>query len=541
MVFPVKLRAVPAVVLAMLPFAPAVEAAAKPNIVIILADDMGYSDPGCFGGEIDTPHLDRLAAGGLRLTRVYNGGMCVPSRTSLLSGLWHTNAGNGMERGITLAQALHTAGYRTLMTGKWHLNGQPTGRGFDRFFGFLGGYSSYFEGSDEYRLDDQPFHDFPPGFHATDAFTDYAMDFIGESKASYPGQPFFLYLAYNAPHNPLQAEPAGIAKYRGRYLGGWQALREGRFARQKEIGFMPASADLPAYPENFPQWDSLSPAQQDLEDLRRAVYAAMIDRMDRNIGRLLAFLDEKGLRENTIIFFMSDNGADPFAILDEPMLKAGKLPGDPQSNWQIGMGWAYANNAPLRLYKISQHDGGVRSAMIVNSPALSARDGKIDPTPLHFVDFMPTLLDLAGARYPEKFEDHPVPPGDGLSFAPLLTEGTPMPPRKLYFQHMDNRGMIDGKWRLSEVDASGWELHDLDADPTQAHDLAAQEPDRVRKMDGTWTQWWDRFNPHPYQPVSTDTTPHNVPQGDRGTGDEYIPSAMPARLSDRYPLPADSE
>ncbi|MEX0329957.1 MAG: arylsulfatase [Puniceicoccaceae bacterium] len=509
----------------------------RPNIILIVADDMGYSDAGCFGGEIATPNLDRLGEGGLRLTSFYNAGMCVASRTSLLSGRWHTDAGWGIKDGKTLPEALAESGYRNYAVGKWHLEGHPMERGFDRFYGILNGVTDYYVPNDHFRDGFEALGEVDSGFYATTAFTDAAIGFIRENNDLSGDEPFFLYLAYTAPHNPLQAPREAIRKYRGKYLDGWQAIREARFARQKAMGIMGDAIELPPYPQNLPDWNTLSSAQKDLEDLRMATYAAMIDIMDQDIGRLLACLEKTGDLENTLILFMSDNGSDSFSVLDEEMIARDLLPGDRGSNYQPGRGWAYANNTPMRLYKISQHEGGVCTGAIAWWPAV-IQAGQISHDAVHMIDIMPTLVEL-GAR-----DAKPVETGSGLagrSLVPLLMDKDWDNDRSLYFQFMDNRGLRTNDWRLAEVDANGWELYYLADDRTQVTDLAHSHPEVLKALAAEWDNWWLQFNNgQAYVPESTIPSPHYEPQGDRGSGVGYVPAAMPLRLKDTFPLPAST-
>lgn len=505
-----------------------IKPAAKPNIIIILADDMGYSDPGCYGGEMVTPAIDRLASEGVRLTRFHNGGMCVVSRASMLTGNWWPKALPHFESTPLLSEELHEAGYRTALVGKWHLKGDPMDRGFDHFFGFLEGFADHFSGAKSYRLDRKPFTGFVPDYYSADAFTDDAIRFI-ETPAD---QPFFLYLSYQTPHNPLQARKEDILKHRGKYAAGWQAVREARFKRQQEMGIVPKDATLPNYPENLPDWNSLTPAQRDLEDLRMAVYAAMVERMDHGIGRLMETLEKSGKADNTLVIFMSDNGADSFSVMDEPLLKQGKLPGDRASNWQLGTGWAYASVTPWRLYKISQHSGGVTTGAIVRWPGMTGPPGRIENSPLHLVDILPTLLESAGVPSNNQAVD-------GESFVPLL-KGTPWKRGgPLFFQYMDNRAIRTGEWTLAEVDGSGWELFNTPLDPLENNNLASAHSEIVADLDSQWLAWWkSQSGKNSYHLVSTNGNPNYKPQGDRGTGKPYVPSAMPAGLSTHYPIPS---
>lgn len=508
--------------------------AAPPNIIVILADDLGYSDLGCYGGEVATPALDRLAREGVRLTQCFNGGMCVVSRASLFTGQWWPRALPKFAETPLLPEKLRAAGYRTALIGKWHLRGHPRDRGFDHFFGFLDGFADHFAGSKNYQLDRAPFTEFGSDYYSSDAFTARAIAFIRSAPppAGVARKPFFLCLSYQAPHNPLQAPAEEIRKYRGRYLAGWQAVREARFRRQKELGLVPAEATLPAYPQNLPDWNTLTPAQRDLEDLRMAVYAAMVERMDRGIGRVLEALAAAGQGENTLVLFLSDNGTDSFSVMDAPLLAQGKLPGDPRSNWQPGTGWAYASVTPWRLYKISQHAGGVTTGAIAWWPGAIVRPGRIERSPVHLVDILPTLLAAAAPGA----QDAAIA---GESFWPLLRGQAWRREGPLYFQYMDNRAIRTAEWTLAEVDGQGWELFRAGQDPLENENLAAQHPEVVAELGARWLHWWrTQSGEAEYTPTSTQTGPHYRPQGDRGSGQRYVPSAMPAALTGRYPLPA---
>jgi arylsulfatase A-like enzyme len=510
-------------------FACAQLAVAHPNIIMIVADDMGYSDPGCFGGELATPALDRLATEGVRLTHCHNGGMCVVSRASLLTGHWWPRALPNFTRTPLLSESLQQAGYRTAIIGKWHLPGHPMDRGFDHFFGFLNGFADHFSGSQSYRLNREPFRDFGTDYYSSDAFTDRAIKFIRSASKSDAKRPFMLYLSYQAPHNPLQAPEADILKHRGKYLAGWQAIREARFRRQKQMGIVPTNSELPGYPQNLPDWKTLTPSQRDLEDLRMAVYAAMIERMDKGIGRLIKALDESGQAHNTLVLFMSDNGTDSFSAVDKNMLAQGKLPGDRRSNWQPGTGWAYASVTPWRLYKISQHAGGVTTGAIAWWPAGIAAPGRIESSLVHVVDVLPTILAAVGID-----SDQPVA---GRSFLSLLTGKPWHRSDPLYFQFMDNRALRSAEWSLVEVDGAGWELFHMPTDPFENNDLFATKSDVVADLEAGWLAWWrEQSSEKAYHPKSTKDGPHYRPQGDRGSGAFYQPSAMPANLADRYPI-----
>ncbi len=506
-------------------------AAEKPNIIVILADDLGYSDVGCFGGEIATPAIDKLAEEGLRLPRFSNGGMCVISRAAMLTGKWWPRALPEFAETRLLPERLQDAGYRTGLIGKWHLDGDPMDRGFDHFFGFLNGFTDHFTGSGSYRLDREPFTRFGPDYYSSDQFSERAIQFIESPSKENKQKPFFLYLSYQAPHNPLQAPKEDFMKYRGKYAEGWQAVRDQRFRRQQEMGIVGADAVLPAYPENLPAWDSLTAAQRDLEDLRMAVYAAMVERMDRGIGRVMNALEASGQADNTMVLFLSDNGTDPFSVVDDVMLKLGKLPGERASNWQPGTGWAYASVTPWRLYKISQHAGGVITGAVAWWPGGKIKPGHIDFASVNLIDLMPTCLEMAGGEIdPEETA--------GKSFVSLLKGGKWSREKPLFFQYMDNRAIRTSEWTLAEVDGAGWELFDVRMDPLEVTDLATDHPDVVADLDRRWLEWWkNQSGEVGYTPVSTATGPHYKPQGDHGSGVLYQPRAMPAALADRYPAP----
>lgn len=502
-----------------------------PNLIVILADDMGYSDPGCYGGEMQTPHIDRLAKEGVRLSNFRNGGMCVLSRSALFTSRWWPSMMSKFAKTPLLSEHLHDAGYRTGIIGKWHLRGDPLDRGFDHFFGLTNGAADHFKGNNNFRLDRAPFKDFGKDWYSADAFTDRAVKFIQSPPDDQAKKPFFLYMSYQTPHSPLQAPKEDILKNRGKYAAGWQAIREARFKRQKELGLIPASTKLPDYPKNLPQWSSLTPAQRDLEDLRMATYAAMVERMDLGIGRILKALNDSGKINNTLILFLSDNGADPFSSASESLLKKDKLPGDPDSNWQPGVGWAYASCTPWRLYKVSQHGGGITTGAIAWWPGKTGKPGRIDASPLHMVDVLPTFLDVAG----KPSRDSKIA---GESFLPLL-KGSPSPRKNpLYYQFADNRALRTQDWTLVAVDGGPWELYRPSTDPLEIEDLAAKNPELVAKLDAQWLAWWEsESGKSGYAPKSTADEGSYDPQGDRGTGDAYVPSAMPERLSKQYPTP----
>ncbi len=464
-------------------FAAAAKAPARPNIVLIMADDLGYSDLGCYGGEIETPHLDALAKGGLRFTQFYNTAKCHSSRVDLLTGLYCEQAGNeAMDRGVTIAEALQPAGYFTAMAGKWHLEKQPTDRGFQRYFGHLSGATNFFTGDKTFRLNGEPFEVPQDGsFYTTDANTDYGIKFIDEAIPT--GKPFFLYMAYNAPHYPLQAPEEDVMKYRGRYKVGWDKLRTDRYRRQLEMGLIRPEWKLSPRPQEVPAWDSLDREAQDWEDFRMAAYAGMVDRLDQQLGRLVAHLEEKQLIDNTLIMFCSDNGACPF----ERTRGKDKMPWDPASYWTYDTGWAHAGNTPFRWYKQNQHEGGISSPMIVHWPAgLKTEAGTITDQPAHLIDFMATAIELAGTDYPRAFEGRPIEPLQGRSLTPIFAGQQRQPHEWMYFHFSNNRAIRKGDWKLTSARGGKWELYDLKSDRTELHDLAQSKPERVAGLEALW-------------------------------------------------------
>lgn len=499
----------------------------RPDIIYILADDLGYSDLGCYGSEINTPNLDRLAKEGLRFNQFYNASKCEPTRANIMSGHYWPVTGLGMQRGATLGEVMRAADYATFALGKWHLNGHPKDRGFDRFFGHLSGASAFFPPLDKsVMLGRHPYQPKDPNFYLTDAITNYAVKFIKDSKKAKPEKPYFMYLAYNSPHNPLQAPRKDIERYRGSYKVGWEAIRKQRHARMQELGIIGKEAKLSAHPNNLPEWSSLSKQQQDLEDLRMAVYAGMVDNLDRNIGRLLHKLNQAGLDKNLLVIFMSDNGGSPYARTDETMLKNGKLPGDPGSNWEIGMGWANVSNTPFRLYKRNQHEGGISTPFIAWWPNKIAQPNSIIEQPAHIIDLMPTFLDLAGSTYAAAGKGKALPPLPGKSLLPIF-EGKPREPHaNLYFQLFDHRAIRSNDWKLTAVDGKDWELYNLANDRSETTDLSNSHPEIVQKLSNSWEKWWLEAKGSPYAEFKNPTPPLHL-RDDRSGGAMYVPTAMP--------------
>ena len=461
-------------------------AADAPNVLLILVDDMGWSDLGCYGSEIATPTLDHLAQEGIRFTQFYNTAKCAETRATLLSGLYHPEVGIAqLQNCWTLADAMRGAGYFTIMTGKWHLSGEPTEHGFDRYFGHLSGATDFFAGDNTFRLNGAKFNVPAEGFYTTDADTDYALQFLQEARAA--DKPFFCYIAYNAPHYPLQAPKKDVEKYLGKYMVGWDRLREQRYERQQSLGLLRAGWELTPRPEDVPAWDTLSADAQKAQDLRMATYAAMIDRVDRNIGRLVEDLQQHGELENTLILFMSDNGACPF----DRNHHLEKMPWEAGSHYTYDKGWAHACNTPWREYKRNQHEGGISSPMVAHWPTGIRRErGSITHEVGHLVDIMPTLLELTGIEYPPSFDGEDLLPLRGRSLLPVLAGDEGGQRDALYFDWSNQHHAVRmGDWKLVAKDRGAWELYDIGADRSELRDLVAEQPDRAAAMRRAWEEW----------------------------------------------------
>lgn len=463
---------------------PLASAADRPNIVLIMVDDLGYSDFGCYGSEIETPNIDKLAEGGLRFSRFYNTAKCHSSRVSLLTGLYCDQAGSeSLSRGVTIPEVLGKAGYSTAMVGKWHLKKEPTDRGFAKYFGHLSGATNFFTGDDTFRLNGEPWSDFGDDFYTTDAFTDYAKQFVGEMLTESPDQPFFLYIAHNAPHYPLHVREEDYRKYENRYTEGWDKVRADRYQRQLDSGLVPEEWALSPRPENVPAWDKLSDEDKDWERRRMAAFAGMVDRVDQKTGELVDFLKETGVYENTLIMLCSDNGACPF---DRTRGKEYE-PWDPASYWCYDTGWSHVGNTPFRLHKQNQHEGGIASPMIAHWPAgMKAEAGSITDQPAHLIDFMATAIDVADAEYPENWPGVELEPLQGKSLAPIFAGETREPHDFLYFHFSDNRAIRKDNWKVVTHRASQWELYDIEKDGTELNNLAADHPEKVKELSDLW-------------------------------------------------------
>ncbi len=528
--------------------------AGRPNIVLILGDDIGFSDLGCCGGEIQTPNLDSLATNGLRFTQFYNTSRCCPTRASLLTGLYPHQAGVGhmmVDRGfpgyrsnlnrecVTLAEVLRAGGYRTYMCGKWHVTNRdgpkddnsnwPVQRGFEKFYGTIRGYGNFFDPSSLCRqntfitpVNDPEYQ--PKQFYYTDALSDNAVRFLQQHQQESADKPFFMYVAYTAAHWPMQALEKDIAKYRGKYDSGYKPIRQARLERLKTLGLID------------PKWDC-APTVGDWASVNRKpwearcmeVFAAMIDNMDQGIGRILAELKLSGRLDNTIILYLNDNGACaedmgrarlpeppasdlkprspdmlqtrirlPMQTRDGRAVKSGVrvMPGSADSYIAYGRDWANVSNTPFREYKHWVHEGGISTPLIVHWPAgiPAARRGKLEPQVGHLIDLMATCVDVSGATYPRERQGREIKPMEGISLVPAF-QGKPLKRAEpLFWEHESNRAVREGRWKLVAKADQPWELYDTDADRTEMHDLAGKRPQDVQRLAAKWDAWAARAN-----------------------------------------------
>lgn len=533
----------------------------RPNIVFILADDMGFSDIGCYGSEIDTPHLDALAQDGLRFTDFHNSPRCCPSRAALLTGMYAQQAGMGLmtsdhgtypypgyagdlsQSCVTIAEALKAGGYTTLMTGKWHLtplnvgtHNYPLQRGFDRYYGIINGAASYFDPASLTR-DNEPIEVArdDKDYYLTDAIGDHSAQFIQD--AAKKEKPFFLYAAFTAGHWPLMAPEETIAKYKGRYRGGWDALRKERHAKQLAMGIVEAEWGLTARDPRVPAWELAS--FHEWEERRMEVYAAQIDKLDQNVGKIVSALRAAGAMDDTMIFFMSDNGGNfeemsriaqgqprpafmPVKTKDGLEVIPGNdpsiLPGSATTYASYGIPWGNASNTPFRLYKHYAHEGGIATPFIVHWPSGLKNKG-ITHAIGHEIDVMPTCLEAAGVKYPVTSKEGTPPPSlEGTSLMPVF-EGKQLADRSLFWEHEGNHAVREGKWKLVSRFPDAWELYDMEHDRTERFDLASAQPERVRKMAADYGAWAKRAG---VQPWPMPETPRGVEREGAMTSPEYL-------------------
>ena len=519
----------------------------RPNILLILADDMGYSDIGCYGGEIDTPNLDRLAANGLRYTQFYNTARCCPTRASLLTGMHPHQVGMGHMahfdddldgyRGdlskdcVTMGEVLKAGGYGTYLSGKWHVCRQlieeqgdksnwPRSRGFDRFYGITGGAASYFDlptlTEDDRTIETPKDVD----YYFTDDVSDHACSFIQDHLEQRPDQPFFLYAAYTAPHWPLHAKPETIAKYKGRFSQGWDVLRQWRLKRMIEMGILDENTKLTKRDSTQPAWEDVP--NKEWQERRMEVYAAQVDSMDQGIGRIIETLEASGELGNTLILFLSDNGAcaeeifDTFFPYEKPAVKGrakplscgaytrdGRemkhgndpeiMPGDETTFQSYGVAWANLSNAPFREYKHFVHEGGIATPLIAHWPKGIESKGGLRKETGQLTDIMATIVDVCEAEWPDEREGKSILPCEGSSLRHSFSiEGADRPP--LAWEHEGNCGYREGKWKLvKRWDRSNWELYDMDADRSELNDLAGELTELAIEMRGKYGSWADRL------------------------------------------------
>jgi len=492
----------------------------QPNILIILVDDMGFSDLGCYGSEISTPNIDRLAENGLRFTNFYNGARCCPTRASLLTGLYAHQAGMGAmikhniadrepgpyqgflnNKCVTLAEVLKTVGYTTLMSGKWHVGEEhpqwPMDRGFDDYYGLISGGANYFDirktkkpgvkrhfakGNQEYM---------PPteGWYMTDAITDEAIYMLDQKATN--SNPFFMYLAYTAPHWPLHAWPEDIAKYRGKYKMGWDKLRERRYERQKELKlFGDNIPQLSPRDPIAPPWDRLSDEKMDEMDLKMAVYAAQMESMDRGVGKVMAKLKKMGVVENTLIMFLSDNGAcAEGGVFGLDFWGNGVPPGGKNGYHNYGLAWANAGNTPFRKYKQFTHEGGTTTPMIASWPRVIKNKGDISPQSGHIIDIMTTVCEVSGATYPQIYKNNKITPSRGKSLVPVFNGKVRKGHEMLCWEHIGSVGIKNGRWKLVAAINEVWELYDLSSDRTELNNLIKKNPENAKNLHVMWLNW----------------------------------------------------
>ncbi|MCS3866155.1 arylsulfatase [Salinibacter ruber] len=494
------------------------ESADRPNIMVILADDLGFADVGCYGAEVNTPHVDRLAEEGMRFSQFYNYPRCSPTRASLLTGQYPHQVGMGdlttsskdapayqgylNDRCVTIAEVLGEAGYHTSMVGKWHVGHKtperwPTGRGFDRFYGEHRFVDDYFKPTHQLYLDGEPVEPQGRDWYSTDAYTDYALQFLTEAQAQ--GQPFFTYVAYNAPHFPLQAFQSDIDTYRGKYMDHWKDIRQQRYRRQIEEGLideqwaLSPQTLLESDDERIERWRHVEDASADQWDLKMAAYAAQIDRMDQNIGRLLRKLETMGVADNTLVLFLSDNGsaAEDWINSQNP---EGVLPGGRTCKLAAGPPWANVSVTPFRFYKQWTHEGGISTPFVARWP------GEIEPGTLshevgHVMDILPTCLNAARVEYPDQWEGSPVRDYEGQSLMPAFDGEEWSTERMVVWEHVGNRAIRKGDWKLVASDRftpGDWELYNMKEDRTETNNLIDKMPEKAETLKKNWNQWADR-------------------------------------------------
>jgi len=508
--------------------------AAAPNVLVIIADDLGFSDLGCYGGEIATPNLDSLAQGGLRFTQAYSTGRCWPSRAAVMTGYYAqqvrrdtlpglVSGGRGVRPAWAplVTEYLKPQGYRTHHVGKWHIDGRPLTNGFDHSFEIGAGQNSFFKAPG--NTDDGVPNVQTPEYYVTTATAEHSIKYLKEHAAKFSGQPFFHYLCFTAPHFPLHAPAADIAKYRDTYKKGWNVIAEERHARLTKAGII--SHALPAMevevgpPYSFPDdiaklgpdevnrpvpWSSLSASQQTFQARKMAIHAAMVDRMDQEIGRVIAQLKAMGAYENTLILFASDNGASA-----EMMVRgAGHDPAAPMGSATtflcLGPGWSSASNTPFRRHKTWVHEGGIATPFIAHWPAGIKARGELRRDPVHLIDVTPTVLELAGAKRPASSQGRELPPLAGRSLVPAFARDGAIARDFLWWLHEDNRAIRMGDWKLVAQAKGPWELYDLSRDRGESNNLVARNPEKVRELEGLWTKQFEATRTLAFDPSAVE-------------------------------------
>ncbi|WP_442505230.1 arylsulfatase [Novipirellula sp. SH528] len=486
-----------------LSFCVSIAAAERPNIILIMVDDMGWSDIGCYGSEIETPNLDRLAGEGMRFTQFYNNAKCTTTRASLVTGLWPRRDGGLLKKNmVTFGEVLKEAGYATALSGKWHLGNGPDNhphkRGFEDYYGLLAGCSNHFDPAipdPDYKggvtrpfgQNDQLIKTFPADFYSTDAFTNHAIETISRNVTEHPDKPFFQHITYTAPHYPLHAKPDDIAKYKGKYMMGWDKLREQRYQRQIAMGLLdPQRYKLSGEDSRSYSWET---ANHEFEDQRMAVYAAMVDSIDQNIGRLMHTLSELKVDDNTLICFLSDNGG----CSEEP---GGRDPnkrhaGPADDYVAVGPAWGWVQNAPFRRYKSWTNEGGANTPMIAWWPG-HIQANTITEQPGHIIDFMATFIEVAETDYPETYQGEKILPLEGTSLLPIF-KGEQREDHDFYaWEWSGNRAYREGNTKVVWDSLIGkWELYDLSVDRTETNDLAATQPETTQRLAQAWQKWAD--------------------------------------------------
>jgi len=497
------------------------ESPKKPNILILLADDMGFSDLGCYGGEIHTPNLDGLARKGLRFTQFYNTARCWPSRAALLTGYYAQQVRRDTVPGVVsgsrgvrpawaplLPEMLRPLGYRGYHSGKWHVDGRPLQNGFDHSY-LLQDLGRYFRPRVHFKDDRK----LPPvgadsGYYSTIAIADHAIECLKDHAEHFAGKPFFQYVAFNAPHFPLQALPEDIARYRDAYRRGWDIVRLERWQRMKKMGIV--SHDLPALerdvgpPYHFPEalkkfgpneinrplpWRELSEAQRAFQSVKMAIHAAMIDRLDREVGRVLQQLRVMGALDNTLILVLSDNGASAEMMVRDDGHDPEAAPGTADTHLCLGPGWSSTANTPLRRHKTWVHEGGISTPLIVHWPKGFSARGELRHNPGHLIDIVPTVLEVAGGKRPAMWKGQPVPPPPGKSLVPIFSKDNSVSHDYLWWRHEGNRAVRVGDWKLVAAGAKArWELYDLKTDRGESHNLADKRPKKARELEAIWTR-----------------------------------------------------